>query len=104
MKRLQTLLGFAAKAGALVTGSAAVEAGIKKRQLKLVICATDLSAKTIKNFSYLCKENQIDFYCSGVSSELGHWIGNPGRGVIGVVSRQFANAIVSLFNDGGERH
>ncbi len=104
MKRLQTLLGFAAKAGALVAGSAAVEAGIKKRQIKLVICAADLSAKTIKNFNFLCKENQIDFYCFGSHSDLGHWIGNPGRGVIGVTSKQFASAIGSLFNDGGEHH
>ncbi len=104
MKRLQTLLGFAAKAGALVSGSAAVEVGIKKRQIKLVICATDLSAKTIKNFNYLCNENKIRFYCFGGLSELGHWVGRPGRGVIGVTSEQFAGAIGSLFNDGGEHH
>ncbi len=104
MKRLQALLGFAAKAGALVTGSAAVEAGIKQRQIELVICATDLSAKTIKNFNYLCKKNEIRFYCFGILSELGHWVGSPGRGIIGVTSKQFGGAIDSLFNDGGEHH
>lgn len=104
MKRLQALLGFAAKAGALVTGSAAVEAGIKQRQIELVICATDLSAKTIKNFNYLCKKNGVRLYCFGILSELGRWVGRPGRGVIGVTSKQFADAIGSLFNDGGEHH
>lgn len=104
MKRLQTLLGFAAKAGALISGSAAVEAGIKKGQIKLVVCATDLSERTINNFEYLCRQNQIYFYCYGAISELSLWIGNPGRGVIGIKSRQFADAIGSLFIDGGERH
>ncbi len=104
MKQLQTLLGFAAKAGVLISGSAAVEAGIKKGQIKLVICAADLSARTIKKFEYLCKENLVIFYCFGALSELSHWIGKPGRGVIGVSSKQFAGAIGSLFNDGGEHH
>lgn len=104
MRRLQTLLGFAAKAGALITGSAAVEAGIKKRQIKLVICAADLSTRTINNFEYLCQQNGIHFFCYGNISELSLWIGNPGRGVIGVKSKQFADAIGPLFNDGGERH
>lgn len=104
MKRLRALLGFAAKAGVLVAGSAAVEAGIKKGRVKLVICAADLSAKTIAKFNYLCKENRIRFYCCGAISEIGLWIGNPGRGVIGVTSKQFADAIGSLFNDGGEHH
>ena len=104
MKRLQTFLGFAAKAGALVAGAAAVETGIKKRQIKLVICAADLSPKTIKNFNLLCSKNRIAFYCYGAISELGRWIGNPGRGVIGITSQRFADEIGSLFNDGGEHH
>jgi ribosomal protein L7Ae-like RNA K-turn-binding protein len=104
MKRLQALLGFAAKAGSLVVGSAAVEAGIKQRKIKLVICATDLSAKTIKKFNYLCKKNEVRFYCFGIRPQLGHWVGSPGRGVIGVISKQFAGAIDLLFNDGGEHH
>ena len=104
MKRLQSLLGFAAKAGALVTGSAAVEVGIKKRRVKLVICATDLSQKTIKNFQYLCEKNGVDFCCFGSISELGLWVGSPGRGVIGVTGKQFAGTIGSLFIDGGEHH
>lgn len=104
MKRLQALLGFAAKAGALVNGSAAVEAGIKQRKIELVICATDLSPKTIKNFDYLCKKYEVGFYCFGNIFELGYWVGSPGRGVIGVTSKQFAGAIGSLFNVGGEHH
>jgi ribosomal protein L7Ae-like RNA K-turn-binding protein len=104
MKRLRTLLGFAAKAGAVIAGSAAVEAGIKNKRVKLVVCAADLSAKTVAKFDYLCKENRICFYSFGALSELSLWIGNPGRGVIGITSKQFADAISSLFNDGGEHH
>jgi ribosomal protein L7Ae-like RNA K-turn-binding protein len=104
MKRLQTILGFAAKAGELVSGSTAVETGIKKGRIKLVVCASDLSAKTIAKFNFLCKKNRICFYCYGVLSELGQWIGSPGRGIIGITSKQFADAIALLFNDGGEHH
>ncbi|HOJ77157.1 MAG TPA: ribosomal L7Ae/L30e/S12e/Gadd45 family protein [Bacillota bacterium] len=102
MNKLATLLGFASKSGQLVLGSASVESAIKKRQVRLVICATDLSPKTLKNFQYLCEVSKIRFICYGLRVELGQWVGAPERGVIGVISNQFATAIVQLFNDRGD--
>jgi ribosomal protein L7Ae-like RNA K-turn-binding protein len=100
--KLQSLLGFASKAGKLVAGSAAVENAVKKKRVSLVICATDLSVKTIKNFQCLCGTSDVKFYCYGTRVELGTWIGLPGRGVIGITSRQFAATLGRLFIDRGE--
>jgi ribosomal protein L7Ae-like RNA K-turn-binding protein len=97
--KLQSLLGFASKAGNLTAGTAAVENAIKKRRVFLVICATDLSAKTIKNFQYLCQVNEVQFYCYGTRAELGKWIGLPERGIIGITARQFAAVMSGLFID-----
>jgi ribosomal protein L7Ae-like RNA K-turn-binding protein len=104
MSSLESMLGFASKAGQLMTGSERVEKAIKKHQVRLVICAQDLSPKTLKSFKNLCDSNQVDFYCFGTRSELGRWIGAPERGVVGVVSNQFAAAIRLLFNDWGDGH
>ncbi|HBF39398.1 MAG TPA: 50S ribosomal protein L7ae [Firmicutes bacterium] len=102
MTKLETMIGFAAKSGQLISGSTAVEVAIKKGQVYLVICAGDLSARTIKNFNHLCELKQIPFYCYGSCSDLGHWIGKPGRGVIGIRSNHFAATVRSLFTDGGD--
>jgi len=100
--KLQALLGFAAKSGNLAAGTASVERAIKKRQAYMVICAADLSPKTIKNMQYLCELNKVKFYSYGTRSELGKWIGMPERGIIGITSRQFAAAVHGLFIDRGE--
>ncbi|TCL55858.1 LSU ribosomal protein L7AE [Hydrogenispora ethanolica] len=102
MTKVETLLGFAAKAGRLITGTAAVETAIRKNRVKIVICAGDLSAKTLKNFQYLCDQRSIPFYTFGTVSEIGRWIGIPGRGIIGIHSPDFAKSIGSLLNDGGD--
>jgi ribosomal protein L7Ae-like RNA K-turn-binding protein len=96
MSKLATMLGFASKAGQLITGSAAVAVAIKRHRVHLVICAGDLAERTLRNFRGLCESNQIKFYSLATREELGHWIGRPERGVIGVSSKQFAGALVSL--------
>ncbi|MGD8400257.1 MAG: ribosomal L7Ae/L30e/S12e/Gadd45 family protein [Bacillota bacterium] len=100
--KLQSILGFASKAGKLAAGTAAVENLLKKQRVYLVICATDLAAKTVNNFQYRCRLNKVPFYCYGARDALGSWIGFPGRGVVGITSRQFATVISRLFIDRGE--
>lgn len=102
MNNIQSMLGFASKSRQLVSGSTTVEERLKKGQVYLVILAQDLSPKTIKHFSHLCETRQISFYCYGSCSDLGHWIGKPGRGVVGIISAHFAATIRSLFKDGGD--
>ncbi len=102
MNKITTLLGFAAKAGELVTGSAGVEALIKKKKVFLVICATDLSPKTQKRFAHWCELQQIPFYMYGERAKLGQWIGRPEHGIVGVISKQFSAAIKDCLSDGGD--
>ena len=102
MDKIQSMLGFAAKSRQLISGSNMVEERLKKNRVYLVICAQDLSPKTIRSFQHLCETKQIPFYCYGSCSDLGHWIGRPGRGVVGIISSHFAATICLLFKDGGD--
>jgi len=102
MNKLESLLGFASKAGRIVAGTAGVESAIRNRRVYLVICAEDLSPKTIKNFKYLCEINKIDFFRYGLRSELGRLVGARERGIIGIKSYRFAAAIRPLFYDRGD--
>jgi ribosomal protein L7Ae-like RNA K-turn-binding protein len=101
MSKIATMLGFAAKAGQLVRGTEAVTAAILKHRVHLVICAGDLAERTQKNFRGLCETNHVKYFCFATREELGHWIGSPGRGVIGVVSKQFASTIIALLEEEG---
>jgi ribosomal protein L7Ae-like RNA K-turn-binding protein len=102
MNRLETMLGFASKAGKLLLGTSNVERGIKKGKVYMVVCATDLAPRTIRNFQYLCDSKRIVFICYGLRSELGNLVGAPERGVIGIASQQFARALRQLFEDRGD--
>lgn len=102
MKQIESLLGLAAKAGNLVAGSAAVEAALKKGRVELVICTADLSEKTIQNYRFWCQTKGVKFYCFGNRENLGRMIGRPGRGVIGITSKNFAVGITALLKDGGD--
>lgn len=102
MNKFYTMLGFAAKAGQLITGSAAVEAAVKRRQIRLVICAEDLSPKTLKNYKMWCDANQIPFRCYGTRNQLGAAIGQPERGVLGTNSKQFATVLIRCLSNGGD--
>lgn len=97
--KIPALLGFASKAGQIVTGTAAVEAAIKKHRVYLVICASDLAPRTLKNFDLWCQTNQIQFSILATRTEIGHWVGKPERGIIGITSNHFANSIRSLLNE-----
>ncbi|HEX7713814.1 MAG TPA: ribosomal L7Ae/L30e/S12e/Gadd45 family protein [Bacillota bacterium] len=99
MNSITTLLGMAARAGRLVSGTAAVEAGLKRQQVLLVICATDLAPRTIRNFSFWCEKYHAGFFCYGTRSELGKCIGRPERGLIGVTGVDFAGAIRSRLEE-----
>lgn len=99
MNSIATLLGMATKAGRLVSGTAAVEAGLKRHQVLLVICAADLAPRTIRNFNFWCEKYQASFFCYGTRSELGKWIGRPERGLIGITGADFAGAIRSRLEE-----
>ncbi len=98
MSKIQSILGFAAKSRQLISGSTTVEEAIKKHRVYLVICASDLAPRTIKNFELICEKYQIPFYCYGSTSFLGDWIGKPGRGVIGILSSHFASTIRTIMS------
>jgi ribosomal protein L7Ae-like RNA K-turn-binding protein len=96
MNTLGAMLGFASKAGQLVAGTAAVTAAIKKHRVHLVICADDLAERTRRNFGGLCESNHIKFYSLATREEIGHWIGRPERGIIGILSKQFAGSLIGI--------
>jgi len=91
--RILSLLGIAARAGALVSGWNGVKA--KWNKLKLVLVAADASENTVRRFSgrahlHTCTRVQVKALTKG---ELGRAIGKPPRSVIGITDPRLAERL-----------
>jgi len=92
---IKTLLGFSRKSGSLLCGEAAVETGLKRRQLALVILAEDLNEKRRFNWSKWCQDLQVPCLIMGSKEEIGYALGMSPRGIIGIKDRKMAQGITT---------
>jgi len=91
--KVLTLLGFAQKAGKVVSGETGCTAVIKQKKAFLVIVSEDASDNTKKQIKSLCQTNGIDCLEWGSKIDIGISIGKSPRSVIGVLEKRFADAI-----------
>ncbi|MCR4601056.1 MAG: ribosomal L7Ae/L30e/S12e/Gadd45 family protein [Clostridia bacterium] len=92
--KTESLLGFARKAGKVVSGYHKCLDMLKKNRIKLIITAEDVSQNTKDKFSHLCETRDIPFGVTGTIESLSLITGNDGRGVYGITDANFAQAII----------
>ena len=96
MEKILSLLGFAKKAGKLVTGTNAVLRSILYGEAYIVI-VTDDAGKSVKDkFERLCSENDVKFYILGESEDLGRATGEKNKVIYSVTEAGFSNKLVEL--------
>lgn len=94
------MLGIAAKAGKVLSGYDAVNDGIKKNQIKLVILAEDASEKTKKELEFACKKCNIPLIVFGTIDENSHAIGKRNRAIFGIIDLGLAMQIQKIISGG----
>lgn len=87
------LLGFAQKAGKIVSGETGSIASIKNKKAFLVIISEDASDNTKNLIKSLCQTHGIDCLERGSKIDLGISIGKSPRSVIGILEKGFSDAI-----------
>lgn len=92
--KILTLLGFAAKAGKLSYGQAAVTDAIYGGRSNLIVVGSDLSEKSKKEIRFHAAKKQIPVIVFTVCDmeTLGRSVGR-GCGVVSVNDRSFAEAV-----------
>ena len=95
--KVYTLLGFAQKAGKIISGSATVEVMIGKPDCKLVIIAEDAAQSYSKQIVYKCEVSEQTFIIFGTKDELGNAIGKSQRTAVIVKDINIAKAIRNIF-------
>ena len=94
MDRVLSLLGIAAKAGRIVSGSFSVEDAVRKRKARLVLIAKDAKENTAKTFSDKCSYYKIPFRFYGSKEALGRAVGRESRACVAVTDGGFAGSIL----------
>ncbi len=93
-KQFYSFLGLAARAGAVIYGSDAVDSGIKRGKIKLVVVDGDASDSTKKAFEDACAYYKTHIIVLEDAGELGKSLGKPGRKIIGIKDAGFAKGAI----------
>lgn len=96
MDKLMLFLGLVVKAGKMTFGYNLTEADVKKGRCALVLVASDVSDRTLRNTARLCESGGIDMIrlnmdMDGVAQALGRR-----SGVLSVTDVNFAKRIREL--------
>ena len=85
--------GISTKAGKLISGTDLVIEEMSKGKVKLVIIATDISEKSMKNIIYYCNKYNVNNLVYGTIEELSKSIGKHNKAIIGIKDDNLASAI-----------
>ncbi|MGI6065033.1 MAG: L7Ae/L30e/S12e/Gadd45 family ribosomal protein [Bacillota bacterium] len=96
--RVEVLLGFAQKAGKIVTGEVGCKKSIKQGKAYLLIISMDASDNTKKEMRFLSSAYGIPYVEWGTKQMLGLSTGRSPRAAAAVLDQQFASAIGKLLS------
>lgn len=93
-KEIYSLLGLAARARKISSGSTLIE-DIRNKKVKFVIICEDASDNTKKKISDKCRYYQIEYVTLLNSDLLSTSIGKLNRVAVGILDKGFADSIKS---------
>lgn len=96
-QRILSLLGFAKKAGKLVSGQGNCENAIKGNKALLILLSGDVSENTKKHFSDMATFRNVPIYLFSQDS-LGLAIGKEEHKTVVVTDKGFSEAIIKEIN------
>ena len=91
--KILSMLGLAAKAGAVVSGEFSTEKSVKEGKAFLVIVAEDASENTKKMFRNMTTFYEVPMYTYSSKEMLGHAIGKEVRASLAINNENFAKNI-----------
>jgi len=100
--KAQVLLGFAARAGKVLSGSFACEKALRKGQAALLVLEDTVSENTKKLFTTLAERENVCVWLCSEESDTMHLAGQAGCKVLVVTDREFARKIAAELNISAE--
>ena len=101
-ERVYGLIGLAARAGKVASGSDAVTGAIRSGNVELLIITKDISRNSLEKILKNTGSKEITCYSFGTSEELGYALGKPDRTVAAITDKSFAEGISAILEKIGE--
>ena len=95
-------LGLAARAGKVISGFDQVESALRRGKVKLLIFSSDISKNTLSRILDIGRDldkDMPDAYSFSTMFELGKAIGKPGRAVVAVTDKGFADKLSAMLQN-----
>lgn len=90
LERVLSMLSISRKAGKVVDGREAVEKGMEKGKIILLLLAQDLSAGSMKQITEKCLRRGIKYYICLSKDEIGDFLGKGERVAVGITDKSFS--------------
>ncbi len=90
------LLGLAARAGAVLSGTERVRDAARAGTLQFVVVAGDISANTRDKLIPLFEANGVRYQEVGTRADLGDAVGRPPASAVGITDAGFARRVAGL--------
>jgi ribosomal protein L7Ae-like RNA K-turn-binding protein len=90
IRRLLELLGLAARAGAVVTGTDAVRRAVREGEISRVFLAADAAPGQVGKLTPLLEARQVPFHSLSTRNVLGGAVGRAPVSALGLTNRNFA--------------
>ena len=91
---IESYMGFARKARAIVVGTDTCIISMKKKNIKLLIIAGDAAANSIEKLRNAAISNGVDFRVFSNKEKLSSYVGMQNKIAFGITDSGFANAIL----------
>lgn len=98
--KIYSLLGLAARAGRIVSGSFSTEESVRSRKACLVILAEDSQTNTAKRIKDKCSYYRVPVVVYGSKDGIGHAVGRAPRACAAITDRGIAQSIIKKMTDG----
>lgn len=96
--KLDSYLGFAAKARKLCAGYNTCIYQIEK--IKLLIITEEISENSRKKLIALAEKNKVEYRIYGDARQIAHMTGNDGKSIFGITDPGFAKVILEEIDKG----
>jgi ribosomal protein L7Ae-like RNA K-turn-binding protein len=92
--KISGVIGFAAKSGKLLSGTYAVEQGIRQKRAKIVLSAEDVNPKRLSVLRFWCSDMGIPLISVGKKEDYGGLLGKPPLGLLALTDEHMAEGIL----------
>ncbi len=102
-EKLLSMLGIARRAGKTAMGYDAAQSAMQNGECRLVVLASDLSDRTLRNISGVAEQTNTEIVRSGFGMDiLGKAVGRKQTGIIAINDSGFAKSIKGLCKENSQ--